>query len=228
MIEPSADPAAATANAARGLIVATLGDSITAGTPGWDPNPAVREAEAATDPQSQYQYWAALKHPDLEITNHGINRQRTDEIAARLEAAAQGARVIVLQGGINDIVQGRAIEDAASDMDSMVAAALAFGLRVLIAELLPWNNGWPDGDPKIVALNGLYRDGAESRGVSVLPFYATLEDPSRPGRMREEWTSDGTHPSVEGYRRLGEVAFALPADTSYRYTGRPRVLPSRS
>ena len=60
MIEPSADPAAATANAARGLIVATLGDSITAGTPGWDPNPAVREAEAATDPQSQYQYWAAL------------------------------------------------------------------------------------------------------------------------------------------------------------------------
>jgi lysophospholipase L1-like esterase len=63
-----------------------------------------------------------------------------------------------------------------------------------------------------LALNGLYRDGAESRGVSVLPFYATLEDPSRPGRMREKWTSDGNHPSVEGYRRLGEVAFALPAD----------------
>jgi hypothetical protein len=28
--------------------------------------------------------------------------------------------------------------------------------------------------------------------------------------MREEWTSDGDHPSVEGYRLLGERAFRLP------------------
>jgi lysophospholipase L1-like esterase len=27
--------------------------------------------------------------------------------------------------------------------------------------------------------------------------------------MRAEWTSDGDHPSVEGYRRLGEVAARL-------------------
>ena len=48
-------------------------------------------------------------------------------------------------------------------------------------------------------------------GVPVLPFHATLEDPERPGRMREEWTDDGDHPSVEGYRRLGELAFRLPS-----------------
>ena len=46
--------------------------------------------------------------------------------------------------------------------------------------------------------------------MPVLPFYATLEDPDRPGRMKEEWTSDGDHPSVEGYRLLGEQAFRLP------------------
>ena len=34
----------------------------------------------------------------------------------------------------------------------------------------------------------------------MLPFHDTLEDPDRPGRMREEWTSDGDHPSIEGYR----------------------------
>jgi len=27
--------------------------------------------------------------------------------------------------------------------------------------------------------------------------------------MREEWTSDGDHPSVEGYRRLGELAASI-------------------
>jgi lysophospholipase L1-like esterase len=50
----------------------------------------------------------------------------------------------------------------------------------------------------------------DEEGVPVLPFHATLEDSERPGRMREEWTDDGDHPSVEGYRRLGELAFRLP------------------
>jgi hypothetical protein len=29
--------------------------------------------------------------------------------------------------------------------------------------------------------------------------------------MKPEWTSDSDHPSVAGYRRLGELAFRLPA-----------------
>ena len=46
-----------------------------------------------------------------------------------------------------------------------------------------------------------------------LPFHDTLEDPEHPGRMKPEWTDpDGDHPSVAGYRRLGELAFsAAPA-----------------
>jgi lysophospholipase L1-like esterase len=43
----------------------------------------------------------------------------------------------------------------------------------------------------------------------MLPFHDTLEAPECPGRMRDEWTSDGDHPSVDGYRRLGELAFRL-------------------
>ena len=49
--------------AGRHLIVSTLGDSITAGTPGWDPDPRVRAATGANDPRSQYQHWAALANP---------------------------------------------------------------------------------------------------------------------------------------------------------------------
>lgn len=46
----------------------------------------------------------------------------------------------------------------------------------------------------------------------MLPFHDTLEDPAEPGVMREDWTADGDHPSVEGYRRLGEIAFSLPGE----------------
>ena len=59
-------------------------------------------------------------------------------------------------------------------------------------------------------LNELIHELARSENVPVLPFYATLEDDERPGRMRDEWTDDGDHPSIEGYRRLGELAFRLP------------------
>jgi lysophospholipase L1-like esterase len=191
------------------IVVAVLGDSISAGNPGWDPNPELREREG-DDPTSQYQYWAAMLDPRLDFRNFGVGGERTDEIAARLDSSVANADVLVVQGGINDIVQGRPIESAAADLRDMVRRGKERGLGVVIADVLPWNRGWPEAEPKIRALNALIRELAESEGVAVLPFHDTLEDESRPGRMREEWTADGNHPSVEGHRRLGEHAFRLP------------------
>jgi lysophospholipase L1-like esterase len=175
-------------------IVVALGDSITEGSPGlegWD-------------------VWAARANPDLEIRNCGVYGQRTDEIAARLDACAPGADVLVVQGGINDIAQGRDLDVAAENLRSMVRRGKELGLRVVLADVLPWNNGWPDAEPKIRRLNELIATVASEEKVPLLAFHDTLEDPERPGRMREEWTSDGDHPSTEGYRRLGELAFRLP------------------
>ena len=191
------------------VVIAVLGDSISAGNPGWDPNPALREREGDNE-QSQYEYWAAQRDPQLEFHNHGVGGERTDEIAARLESSVGDATVLVVQGGINDIVQGRAIEEAAADLRWMVRRGKELGLGVVIADVLPWNRGWPDAEPKIRALNEMIRELAAAEEVPVLPFHDTLEDPDRPGRMREEWTPDGNHPSVEGHRRLGELAFRLP------------------
>ncbi len=114
--------------------------------------------------------------------------------------------MLVVQGGINDIVQGRPVADAAANLRTMIDRGLELGLRVAVANVLPWNNGWPEAEARIRELNAL----VESMGVPVLPFHETLEDPERPGRMREDWTIEGDHPSVDGYRRLGELAFRLP------------------
>ncbi len=154
--------------------------------------------------------WAARADPRLEFRNCGIYGQRTDEIAARLDDCARGAHVLIVQGGINDIAQGRDVEAAAENLRAMVRGGKKLGLRVALADVLPWNNGWPDAEPKIRRLNALIAEIARDEDVPLLPFHDTLEDPERPGRMREEWTSDGDHPSVDGYRRLGELAFRLP------------------
>jgi lysophospholipase L1-like esterase len=115
--------------------------------------------------------------------------------------------VLIVQGGINDIAQGREVEAAAANLRAMVRRGKELGLRVALADVLPWNNGGPDAEPEIRRLNELIAEIARDEEVPLLPFHDALEDPERPGRMREEWTSDGDHPSEEGYRRLAEHAF---------------------
>jgi lysophospholipase L1-like esterase len=193
------------------IVVCALGDSITAGSPGFDPDPAERERRGfGDDPESQWEHWAALRDPRIEFRNHGIYGQRTDEIAARLENCSAGADVLVVQGGINDIAQRRPVEPAAENLGWMVRRGRELGLGVVLTDVLPWNNGWPDTEPEIRRLNELVHALAREEGVPLLPFHDTLEDPDHAGRMRREWTAEGDHPSVAGYRRLGERAFRLP------------------
>jgi lysophospholipase L1-like esterase len=182
-------------------VVACLGDSITEGSPYWD---ARRQAG---DPAGQWEHWAARLHPELGFRNHGIWGERTDEIAARFDEAVAGADVLIVQGGINDIAQGRPVEDAAARLRALLEDGLGLGLPVAVCDVLPWNNGWPAHDAPIRELNARIA----AFGVPLLPFHDTLEDPARPGRMKAEWCNeDGDHPSIAGYRRLGELAFRLP------------------
>jgi lysophospholipase L1-like esterase len=189
------------------VIVACLVDSITAGSPLWDPDPVVRSRIESPDERSQWEWWAMRMHGELELRNHGVYGERTDEIAKRLTAALEGAAAIVVQGGINDVVQGRPIEQAASNLAGMVHRVRNAGVPVALADVLPWNNGSGAAANEIARLNGLIAAIADNTGIPLLPFNATLSDPSRPHRMRDEWTDDGDHPSVEGHRLLGERAF---------------------
>ena len=182
------------------LVVAALGDSITAGNPLFDPDPA---SGFGSDERSQYEYWAERELDGYEFRNCGVFGERTDEIAARLGDCAEGADLLIVQGGINDIAQGRPVEDAAADLREMVAAGKAAGLDVLVADVLPWNNGHPQADAPIARLNREIAAIARREGVRLLRFHEELEDPEEPWTMGPGLTDDGDHPSVEGHRRLG-------------------------
>jgi lysophospholipase L1-like esterase len=189
------------------VIVACLGDSITAGSPLWDPDPVVRARIGEPDERSQWQWWAAHAAPELDFRNHGVYGERTDQIAARFDGAVEGAALLIVQGGINDVVQGRPVEDAARNLAGMIERGRALGVQVAVADVLPWNNGDARAAEDITRLNQLVRALADGLGVPLLPFHDTLADPQKPHRMRDEWTDDGDHPSVEGHRLLGERAF---------------------
>lgn len=178
--------------AARTTLVAALGDSITEGAP-------------LANRESRYGHWAEMRLKGTRFRHCGVSGERTDQIALRLDICARGAKVLIVQGGINDIAQNRPVEAAARDLRTMVERGKQLGLRVALTEVLPWNNGYPAAAAPIRRLNrAIARIGRELR-VPVLPWYSKLEDPVNPGRMKPEWTSDGDHPSVTGYRRLGET-----------------------
>ena len=182
-------------------IISCLGDSITEGSPYWDSRRRVGNYEAP------WQYSAGLRYPRAELRNFGILGQRVDEISARFDEAVAEATALVVQGGINDIAQGRPIEVVAEGLAALVERGLALGLQLAVCDVLPWNNASPEQQAAISELNERIR----AFGVRVLAFHDTLEDPARPGRMKDEWTNaDGDHPSLAGYRRLGEVAFRFP------------------
>lgn len=191
------------------LVVAAVGDSITAGAPGFDPDPAVRAQLGRVSEQSQWLFWAAVRMPGVAFRNCGVGGDRTDEIAARLDGCAQGADHLVVQGGVNDIAQGREPEQAAANLRAMVRRGKALGLKVTIVELLPWNSGVEETKAPILELNRLIRDIAEEEDVHLVEWYELLEDPKNPDRMRPDLTADGAHPSVAGYQVLGNL-FTLP------------------
>ena len=185
--------------------MAVAGDSISAGSPLWDPDPAVRARIPTPDERSQWQWWASHADPRLEFRTTAVYGERTDQIARRLDLVLAGADVLVVQGGINDLVQRRPVEEAAGNIEAMLERGRSAGVGLAVADVLPWNNGDKRTAADIERLNALIRQ----LGAMLLSFHDTLADPAEPTRMGDGLTVDGDHPSIEGHRLLGEQAFRL-------------------
>ena len=192
------------------IVVAVAGDSISAGSPLWDPDPAVRAQIPRADERSSWQWWASRADPRLEFRTTAVYGERTDQIAQRLDLVLPDAAVLVVQGGINDVVQRKPVERAVENLGAMLDRGRAAGLAITVADVLPWNSGDARAAEAIARLNALIREAAQHAGAALLPFNDTLAEPADPSRMREGLTDDGDHPSIEGHRLLGRRAFRLP------------------
>ena len=190
-----------------GTVVAALGDSITAGAPLWDPDKATRDSLGAgvADEQSQYEYWAERRLGDARFRNCGVSGQRTDEIAKRFDECVAGAEVLIVQGGANDINQGRSVESAAKDLRSMVQRGKQRDLRVAITRAGALARRSPGRDAEDRRLNELI--DADRRGGG-RPRLRVERGAGGSGQARahapEYVSDDQIHPTVAGYKRLAE------------------------
>jgi lysophospholipase L1-like esterase len=182
-----------------------MGDSTTAGTPGWR-SPVESPPAGEGDPSSQYAYWLTLARPAWEVLNRGVNGERTDQIRARFErdVIAERPDAVVIIAGVNDVYQGRPAAHAIEQLQAMYDRAHAAGIPVVAGTIIPYNTATPDQNARMREINDWIRRHAEAAAtLTFVDTRAAAAAEDDPDRLFD--SPDQLHPSAAGYRRMADA-----------------------
>jgi len=186
------------------VTIVGLGDSTTAGTPGFR-SPLEAPPNGEGNPESQYAFWMMRSHPDWIVLNRGVNGETAEEVRARLLRDALGARpaYVIVLAGVNDIFAGQRAETVERHLAAMYADILDAGVVPVAATVLPYNSATVSASGDILTLNAWIENLTKVLGILFCDTHAAVADPADSNRLRG--SPDGLHPDVAGYRAMGEV-----------------------
>ncbi len=204
--------------ARRGLTIVCLGDSTTAGTPGFR-SPLEAPPDGEGNPESQYAFWMTRLHAEWDVLNRGVNGERAAEIRARFarDVLAVRPEYAILLAGVNDIYGGDPPKTVERHLTVMYAEALDAGIVPVAATVLPYNAATARASGDILRLNDWIESLAKVLDIPFCDTHAAVADPSDSNRLRG--SPDGLHPDVAGYRAMGEALARTIAD----HVGRSRA-----
>jgi len=184
-------------------IIVALGDSTTAGTPGFR-SPLEAPPNGDGDLTSQYAYWLMAVRPSWLVLNRGINGERSDQVRARFErdVLAVAPHAVVVIAGVNDVYQGRGAASVEGELDAIYAAARTAGIAVVAGSILPYNTADDDANARMHDVNHWIREhaAAHPREVIFCDTRAAVAAEGAPDLLAS--SPDGLHPSPDGYRRM--------------------------
>jgi acyl-CoA thioesterase I len=191
--------------AAAAFTIVALGDSTTAGTPGFR-SPLEATPSGDGNVESQYAHWLMKTHPDWRVLNRGINGQRSDEIRARFARDVVDTKpdVVVVIAGVNDIYQGRSAESVERELEAMFDTARAAKIPVVAGTIVPFNTATPDQNARMRAVNDWIRVYTEGHADTV--FCDTRRAVASSTDLDRLLSSpDNLHPSPEGYKLMADA-----------------------
>lgn len=186
-------------------MIVGLGDSTTAGTPGFR-SPVEAPPQGEGDARSQYAWWLARAEPHWRVLNHGVNRERTEAIAARFDRDVLAHRpdAVILLAGVNDIYDGDAPAAIQARLEDLYARARSAHLRVVACTILPFDTATPAHVHAIDLVNAWIRRTADATpGLTLCDTHAAVRRADDPRKL--DGSPDGLHPSVDGYRRMADA-----------------------
>jgi lysophospholipase L1-like esterase len=173
--------------------------------------------------------WLGLAPPNqlsgLQVINRGIPGDFTARMFSRFnrDVVQLHPRVVVILGGINDIAQ-IPLPLIEHNLASMAETAEHHGIQVVLATLpptgLPTEERDPDkpsaatiphdeivshagiatGHGEIQTLNNWIKSFANQKHYTLVDYHSVLADDR--GNYLKGLTTDGIHPSVQGYERM--------------------------
>ncbi len=193
-----------------------LGDSTTAGTPGFL-SPLESPPNGVGDEKSQYSYWLMQGHKDWNVLNRGVNGERSDQILRRFarDVLQEEPRIVVVLAGVNDIYQGFEANFTIRNLSKMYSMSLQAGIVPISCTILPYNNM---GRKEILVrkeLNGWIESEATRLKIPLSDTAAAVSDPHNSERLAG--SPDGHHPDVAGYRKMAD-AIGKTLEESLRFS----------
>ena len=188
-------------------IIVGLGDSTTAGTPGFM-SPIEAPPAGRGNRESQYCYWMMKAHPEWKVLNRGVNGQRSDEILARFErdVVKEKPVAVIVLAGVNDIYQGRSPASLRRNLEAMYALAERSRIVPVAATILPYNFAGPEESESILVVNAWVEKASKAPGRLFCDTNLAVRDKANPNLLAS--SPDGLHPDVDGYKKMGTALTA--------------------
>ena len=187
------------------ITILGFGDSLTAGTPGYDP-------DFGGDERSQYGFWLLESgrsegHHRISFVNQGAPGELAQLMPGRLERLLQQKHynTVIILGGSNDIGWGYPVHAIFKTLTNLWSLASDSGARVVACTVPPIGSVFPDIQVKQGELNGLIlRAPNDIKGLIVVDLFSVLADSDN--LLLSAFNSgDGLHLSIQGYRQMGET-----------------------
>ena len=148
--------------------------------------------------------------PSNNYLNRGIGGQTTPQMLLRFreDVINLNPKVVVIEGGINDIAENTGKYDpdfTLGNIKSMAEIARANGIKVIITSVLPatqipWKDGITGVRQKVADLNKSIKAYAKDNNFEYIDYYSALEGVD--GNLKPEYNIDGVHIKGEGYSVL--------------------------